>query len=163
MAIVAVRLTHRSARRLSPVHSASAVRHRRRAARAGQAAGRLRRGQKSGLGERAGLIPCAVPSSPLPSSWWPVRQVLSASHALTRSSYRPRRLLLSAALRVLRPPPPFRQAPALQHRCLGGGGRGGRADRCPDPVPLAAGAHPASGRLGLRPRGLNGLVREEPG
>src|SRR3954453_10756948 len=74
-----------------------------------------------------------------------------------------RRLLLPAALRVLRPPPPCRQAPALQHRCLGGGGRGGRAHRCPDPDPLAAGAHPASGRLGLRPRGLDGLVREEPG
>ena len=48
-------------------------------------------------------------------------------------------LLLPAALRLLRPAPAGGQAQPRQHRRLGRRGRGGRADRRPDPRPLAAG------------------------
>ena len=70
-----------------------------------------------------------------------------------------RLLLLSAALRLLRPSPAGRQAAARQHRCGGRRGRGGGADRRPDPPPLAQGAHLLARRLRLRPRGTDGLVR----
>src|SRR5574342_528456 len=59
-----------------------------------------------------------------------------------------RQLLLPAALRLLRPAPAGGQAAARQHRRLGGGGRGDRAHRGPDPGALAQGQDPLAGRLG---------------
>jgi hypothetical protein len=60
-------------------------------------------------------------------------------------------LLLSAALRLLRPASAFRQAQALQHRCERRRRRGDRAHRRSYPQPLAQDAHPVARRFGLRP------------
>ena len=57
-----------------------------------------------------------------------------------------RRLLLPAALHLLRPASAGGQAAPVQHRCLGRCGGGGRAHRPPDPDPLAQGPHPAASR-----------------
>ena len=65
-------------------------------------------------------------------------------------------LLLSAAVHVLRRAPARGQAAALEHRRLGGRGRGGGADRRPDPRALAAGEDRAPRRRGLCPRGADG-------
>ena len=74
-----------------------------------------------------------------------------------------RLLLLPAALRVLRPASARGEAAALEHRRLGRrGGRGG-AHRRAHPRSLAAGADLAPRRLGLRPRGADGVVRERTG
>ena len=74
-----------------------------------------------------------------------------------------RLLLLSAALRVLRPPSARGPAAAGQHRCVGGRGGGDRAHRGADPRTLALCAHSAAGGFGLCARGADGLVRSEPG
>ena len=72
-----------------------------------------------------------------------------------------RLLLLPAAVRVLRPASAGGQAPALEHRCLGGCRRGGRAHRRPDPRPLAAGEDRAAGGFGLCPGRADDLVRSQ--
>src|SRR5271167_4123916 len=73
-----------------------------------------------------------------------------------------RRLLLSAALRLLRPAPAAGEATARQccrqRRC----GRGSGTHRCADTPQVAQGAHRAARRLGLCQRGADGVVRGEP-
>ena len=66
-----------------------------------------------------------------------------------------RRLLLSAAVHLLRPAPAGGEAQASQYRRRCRGGRRGGADRRADPCALAAGAHPAARRQRLRPRGAD--------
>ena len=73
-----------------------------------------------------------------------------------------RLLLLPAALRVLRPPSAGGEAAAVEHRRRRRSGGGDRADRRPDPPPLAEDAHPAARRFRLRPRGADGVVRGQP-
>ena len=60
-----------------------------------------------------------------------------------------RLLLLSAAVRVLRPPSAGGQAQALEHRRQRRRGRGSRADRRPGPDALAQDAHPAGADSGF--------------
>ncbi len=74
-----------------------------------------------------------------------------------------RRLVLPAAVHLLRPASAGRQAAAREHRRLGGRGRRGGADRRPAAPALAACAHPAAGGCGVRPRGVDGLVRGQRG
>src|SRR5207249_141825 len=64
-----------------------------------------------------------------------------------------RLLLLSAAVRVLRPAPVGGQAAPLRHRRQCGQRRGGCADRPANPHPLAVCAHPAASRQWLCARG----------
>ena len=74
-----------------------------------------------------------------------------------------RRLLLPAALRVLRRASTGGQAAPLEHRCQRGRDRGDRPHRHTHPRALAKGAHPAARRQRLRPRGADGLVRGQQG
>ena len=62
-----------------------------------------------------------------------------------------------------RPPPLGGEASQRRHRRFRRGGGGSGPDRGADPRPLAERAHPAARRFRLRPRGVDGLVREEPG
>src|SRR5690606_21648537 len=71
--------------------------------------------------------------------------------------------LLSAALRLLWPPPAGCPAQAIQPGRGGGCGRGSRAHRRPDPRALAADPHSAARRFRFRPRRADGLVRDQPG
>ncbi len=73
-----------------------------------------------------------------------------------------RLLLLSAAVRVLRPASVGGQAASFRHRRQRGQRGGGRADCPANPRPLAVRAHPAAGRQWLCARGANGVVRAEP-
>ena len=73
-----------------------------------------------------------------------------------------RLLLLSAAVRVLRPASAGGQAAPLRHRCQRGQRRGGRADCPANPRPLAVRAHRAASGFGLCARGADGVVRAEP-
>src|SRR6266566_1336862 len=70
-----------------------------------------------------------------------------------------RLLLLSAALRILRPPSAGRQAAARRPGRGGGRGRGGGTPRRPHPRPLAADTHSVARRQRLRAGGPHGLVR----
>src|SRR5712671_6190939 len=70
-------------------------------------------------------------------------------------------LLLSAALRVLRPASAGGQIAPGQYRCQRRQHRRGGADCRPHPPALAAGAHFAARRFGLCSRGADGLVREQ--
>ena len=70
---------------------------------------------------------------------------------------------LSAAVCVLRPASLGGQAQALEHRRQRRIGRGGGADRQANSGALAEDARPVARQLGLRPRGADGLVRDEPG
>jgi hypothetical protein len=73
-----------------------------------------------------------------------------------------RLLLLSAAVRVLRPASVGGQAAPLRHRRQRGQHRGGRTGCSANPCPLAVRAHRAAGGLGLCARGAHGVVRTEP-
>ncbi len=82
--------------------------------------------------------------------------------ALRRPKGRPGGLLLlSAAVRVLRPAPARGQAPALEHRCLCRRGGRGRTDRRPDPRPLATGQDHAARGFRLCPGRTDGVVRSQ--
>src|ERR1700719_3118222 len=72
-----------------------------------------------------------------------------------------RQLLLSAALCVLRPASIGRQIAPGQHRRQRRQRRRDGADRRPHPPALAEGTHLAACRFGFRPRGADGLVREQ--
>ena len=67
-------------------------------------------------------------------------------------------LLLPAALHLLRRSPAVREAATGEPGRRGRVGGGGGADRGPDPEPLAGGGDLDPRRLGLRPRGADGLV-----
>src|ERR1700726_4320351 len=72
-----------------------------------------------------------------------------------------RQLLLSAALCVLRPASIGRQIAPGQHRRQRRQRRRDGADRRPHPPALAEDTHLAACRFGFRPRGADGLVREQ--
>src|SRR5438046_1807599 len=69
-----------------------------------------------------------------------------------------RLLLLSAAVRVLRPASVGGQAAPLRYRRQRGQRRGGRADCSANPRPLAVRAHPAASRQWFCTRSVDGVV-----
>ena len=90
-----------------------------------------------------------------PTRWTAIRKAASSTAITTATVIYP--------LRVLRPPPVGGQASQGQHRRERRGGGGNRPHRGAAARQLAQCAHLAARRFGLRPRGLDGLVRSQPG